>query len=79
MGGIFQYLAEIRNVKNKKASSLNISKTWNSDCTIILKAKKPAKTPKFMSLSAKDGRTGRSLVWANPSLQFFCPGGSYFA
>lgn len=70
MGGIFQYLAEIRNVK-KKASFLNISKTWNSDFYNNLKDLQPASTPKFMPLSTKDGRIGRSLVLANLSLLFF--------
>ena len=70
MGGIFQYLAEIRNVK-KKASFLNISKTWNSDFYNNLKGLQPASTPKFMPLSTKDGRTGRSLVLANLSLLLF--------
>lgn len=70
MGGIFQYLAEIRNVK-KKASFLNISKTWNSDFYNNLKGLQPASTPKFMPLSTKDGRIGRSLVLANLSLLFF--------
>lgn len=44
MGGIFQYFAKIRNVK-KKASFLNISKTWNSDFYNNLKGLQPASTP----------------------------------
>lgn len=82
MGGIFQYLAEIRNVKKK---ILFFKHFQNLELWFHNNLKGLETCPLFPSLclcQPRMGRTGRSLVWANLSLQFFffffCPGGSYF-